>query len=57
MSPRWAARCSACFRTVRPIAAGSELSDDDVLAYATRSHALVARGLTKKLRIELGIIQ
>ena len=38
------------------VAAGSELSDDDVLAYATRSHALVARGLTKKLRTELGIV-
>lgn len=38
------------------VEAGSELSDADVLAYAARSHALVARGLTKKLRAELGII-
>jgi predicted DNA-binding protein (MmcQ/YjbR family) len=35
---------------------GSELSEDDLLAYATRSHGLIARGLTKKLRTELGII-
>jgi predicted DNA-binding protein (MmcQ/YjbR family) len=34
---------------------GSELSDDDLLAYAGRSHALVAKGLTRKLRAELGI--
>ena len=38
------------------IQAGSELNADDVLAYATRSHALIATGLTKKLRTELGII-
>lgn len=38
------------------VAADSELSDEDVLAYAKRSHALVAKGLTKKLRVELGII-
>ena len=35
--------------------AGSELSEDDLVAYAARSHALVASGLTKKLRQELGI--
>ncbi|MEQ8601381.1 MAG: MmcQ/YjbR family DNA-binding protein [Devosia sp.] len=34
----------------------SELSDGDVLAYSTRSHALIAKGLTKKLRAELGVI-
>lgn len=34
---------------------GSELSDADLTAYAARSHALVAKGLTKKLRAELGI--
>ena len=34
---------------------GSPLSDDDLLAYIGRSHALVAAGLTKKLRTELGI--
>ena len=33
----------------------SALGDDDMLAYATRSHALIAKGLTKKLRTELGI--
>lgn len=38
------------------VAQDSELSDDDVRAYAGRSHALVARGLTKKLQAELGII-
>ncbi|UYN98419.1 MAG: MmcQ/YjbR family DNA-binding protein [Devosia sp.] len=31
------------------------LPEGDVLAYATRSHELVAAGLTKKLRAELGI--
>ncbi|SMQ86340.1 Predicted DNA-binding protein, MmcQ/YjbR family [Devosia lucknowensis] len=31
------------------------LPDDDLLAYAARSHAIVAAGLTKKLRTELGI--
>jgi len=34
---------------------GSELGEDDLRAYATRSHALVAEGLTRKLRAELGI--
>lgn len=29
--------------------------DDDLPAYISRSHALVAAGLTKKLRAELGI--
>lgn len=37
------------------VEAGSELSETDVLAYAGRSHALVAKGLTKKLRQDLGI--
>ena len=36
---------------------GSELSEADLLAYSTRSHALVAKGLTRKLRTELGIFQ
>lgn len=31
------------------------LGDDDLTAYIARSHALVAAGLTKKLRAELGI--
>lgn len=31
------------------------LGQDDLLAYITRSHALVAAGLTRKLRAELGI--
>ena len=34
---------------------GSELSEDDLVAYATRSHPLIAKGLTRKLRAELGI--
>lgn len=34
---------------------GSELSEDDLFAYAIRSHALIAKGLTRKLRAELGI--
>ncbi|MBN9332797.1 MmcQ/YjbR family DNA-binding protein [Devosia sp.] len=34
---------------------GAPLSADDLLAYIGRSHALVAKGLTKKLRAELGI--
>lgn len=34
---------------------GSELSAADLVAYAGRSHALVAAGLTKTLRTELGI--
>ncbi len=33
----------------------ADLPDADLRAYATRSHKLVAAGLTKKLRIELGI--
>jgi predicted DNA-binding protein (MmcQ/YjbR family) len=37
------------------VAEGSELSEPDLVAYAGRSHALVAAGLTKKLRTELGI--
>jgi hypothetical protein len=32
------------------------LSEADLVAYAVRSHALVAKGLTKKLRTELGIL-
>ncbi|MBK1795306.1 MmcQ/YjbR family DNA-binding protein [Devosia sp. WQ 349] len=31
------------------------LSEDDLLAYARQSYTLVAKGLTKKLRLELGI--
>lgn len=38
------------------IRAGSPLSADELDHYVTRSHALVAAGLTKKLRAELGII-
>ncbi|MBX9469558.1 MAG: MmcQ/YjbR family DNA-binding protein [Rhizobium sp.] len=34
---------------------GSELDDAEVAEYVRRSHALVATGLTKKLRAELGI--
>jgi predicted DNA-binding protein (MmcQ/YjbR family) len=34
---------------------GSPLSEDDLIAYIGRSHALVAAGLTRKLRAELGI--
>lgn len=34
---------------------GAPLSTDDLSAYIARSHALVASGLTKKLRAELGI--
>lgn len=34
---------------------GAPLGADDLLAYIGRSHALVAKGLTKKLRAELGI--
>lgn len=33
----------------------SPLGDDELHAYIGRSHALVAAGLTKKLRAELGI--
>lgn len=33
----------------------SPLGDADLMAYARRSYALVAAGLTKKLRAELGI--
>lgn len=36
---------------------GSPLGADDLLAYAGRSHALVAKGLTRKLRAELGILE
>ena len=32
------------------------LGDNDLSAYIARSHALVAAGLTKKSRAELGII-
>ncbi|MCP8885353.1 MmcQ/YjbR family DNA-binding protein [Devosia sp. XJ19-1] len=38
------------------VEAGSELREADLLAYITRSHGLVAAGLTKKLRVELGIL-
>ena len=34
---------------------GSQLTEDDLIAYIGRSHALVAAGLTRKLRAELGI--
>ena len=34
---------------------GAPLSHDDLVAYIGRSHALVAAGLTRKLRAELGI--
>lgn len=34
---------------------GAPLSTDELSAYIARSHALVASGLTKKLRAELGI--
>jgi len=37
------------------VAATAGLSDDELRAYILRSHGLVARGLTKKLRHELGI--
>lgn len=37
------------------ISRSSPLSEDEVTHYLTRSHALVAAGLTKKLRLELGI--
>lgn len=36
---------------------GSPLSASDLLAYIERSHALVAKGLTKKVRVELGILE
>ena len=36
---------------------GSPLSADDLLAYIGRSHALVAKGLTKKLRAAFGILE
>lgn len=35
--------------------AGSSLGEDDLRAYIARSYALVAEGLTTKLRAELGI--
>lgn len=34
---------------------GSPLSNDELTAYMRRSYAMVARGLTRKLRAELGI--
>jgi predicted DNA-binding protein (MmcQ/YjbR family) len=37
------------------IHAGSPLSEEEVAHYLTRSYDLVAAGLTKKLRLELGI--
>lgn len=37
------------------IRAGSPLSEDELAHYIRRSHALVAAGLTRKLRAELGI--
>lgn len=37
------------------VSAGADLPQRDLEAYVARSHALVARGLTKKLRQELGI--
>jgi len=37
------------------IHANSPLSQDEVAHYMTRSYELVAAGLTKKLRLELGI--
>lgn len=37
------------------VAEAAPLSADDLLAYVGRSHALVAAGLTKKARAELGI--
>ena len=37
------------------VSAGADLPAADLQAYVARSHALVARGLTKKLRQELGI--
>ena len=38
------------------IESSSPLGEDDVLHYLRRSHDLVAEGLTKKLRSELGIV-
>lgn len=37
------------------VAQAADLTDDELQAYIQRSHGLVARGLTKKLRHELGI--
>lgn len=37
------------------VSAGADLPAADLEAYVARSHALVARGLTRKLRQELGI--
>ena len=34
---------------------GSPLTEEDLMAYIGRSYALVAKGLTRKLRSELGI--
>lgn len=38
------------------VKADAPLSDDDLKAYIQRSHALVAAGLTRKARDELGIV-
>ncbi|SMD04799.1 MmcQ/YjbR family DNA-binding protein [Rhizobium sp. RU36D] len=38
------------------ISSHSPLTDDEMRHYLTRSHALVAAGLTKKRRAELGIV-
>lgn len=35
---------------------GAPLGENDLLAYIGRSHALVAAGLTRKARAELGIV-
>lgn len=37
------------------VSQGSELGETDLVAYVTRSHVLIAKGLTRKLRTELGI--
>ena len=37
------------------VSAGAGLPESELEAYVARSHALVARGLTRKLRQELGI--
>ena len=37
------------------IGASAPLSEDEVVHYVSRSYELVAAGLTKKLRLELGI--
>jgi predicted DNA-binding protein (MmcQ/YjbR family) len=38
------------------VKAGAPLPDDDLMAYIERSYALVAAGLTRKARDQLGII-